>query len=231
MVIVDQTMPGLSGLEVLRAMAARGAFPPTVMVTGTGNERIAVEAMKLGVSDYLVKDLEGGFVHVLPLVVSRAIDQRRLLLEKQRMSDGIGPGPADGGDRPTGGGHRPRDQHPHPIHRRQRPLPPRRLWRDQSPTGYFRASVGGRPHRFIDRRRDRGSGGEAPRRRSRLLDPRDPPGHPTIAGGRGAREQHRRRHERVLASQQRAEAGRRSEPRHRRRRYALLQRSGSTWRR
>ena len=85
-VIVDQTMPGLSGLEVLRAMAARGSFPPTVMVTGTGNERIAVEAMKLGVSDYLVKDLEGGFVHVLPLVVNRAIDQRRLLLEKQRMS-------------------------------------------------------------------------------------------------------------------------------------------------
>ena len=37
------------------------------MVTGTGDEQIAVEAMKLGVSDYLVKDLEGGFVNVLPL--------------------------------------------------------------------------------------------------------------------------------------------------------------------
>ena len=78
-------MPGLSGLDVIRTMAARGKFPPIVMVTGTGNERIAVEAMKLGVSDYLVKDLEGGFVNVLPLVVGRAIEQRRLLREKQRM--------------------------------------------------------------------------------------------------------------------------------------------------
>jgi signal transduction histidine kinase len=83
--IVDQTMPGLSGLDVIRAMTARAKFPPIVMVTGTGNERIAVEAMKLGVSDYLVKDLEGGFVNVLPLVVGRAIQQRRLLQEKQRM--------------------------------------------------------------------------------------------------------------------------------------------------
>ncbi len=84
-VIVDQTMPGMSGLEVLRAMADRGTPPPTIMVTGTGNEQIAVEAMKLGVSDYLTKDLEGGFVNMLPLVVGRAIQQRRLLLENQRI--------------------------------------------------------------------------------------------------------------------------------------------------
>ena len=83
-IIVDQTMPGISGLEVLRGIAAEGALPPTVMVTGTGSERIAVEAMKLGVSDYLAKDLEGGFVNVLPLVVERAIQQRRLLAKNSR---------------------------------------------------------------------------------------------------------------------------------------------------
>jgi signal transduction histidine kinase len=83
--VVDQTMPGLSGLDVIRTMRLHGPLPPTIMVTGTGDERIAVAAMKAGVSDYVVKDLEGGFVNVLPLVVRRAIDQRRLLLEKQRM--------------------------------------------------------------------------------------------------------------------------------------------------
>jgi signal transduction histidine kinase len=84
-VIVDQTMPGLSGLEVTRRLIARGKSPPIIMVTGTGNERIAVEAMKLGICDYLVKDLESGFVDVLPLVVNRAIEQRRLLHEKERI--------------------------------------------------------------------------------------------------------------------------------------------------
>ncbi len=83
--IIDQTMPGLNGLDVVRAMAERGPLPPTVMVTGTGNECIAVEAMKLGVSDYLVKDLEGGFINVLPLVIERTVRQRQTLLEKQRI--------------------------------------------------------------------------------------------------------------------------------------------------
>jgi signal transduction histidine kinase len=84
-VVVDQTMPGLCGLDVVRAMSERGPLPPLVMVTGTGNERTAVEAMKLGVSEYLVKDLEGGFVNVLPMLVRRAIDQQRTLHQKQQM--------------------------------------------------------------------------------------------------------------------------------------------------
>jgi len=85
-VVVDQTMPGLSGLDVIRALGEQyDPPPPTIMVTGTGNESIAVEAMKLGLSEYLVKDLEGGFVNVLPLVVERAIAQRRTLLEKRRI--------------------------------------------------------------------------------------------------------------------------------------------------
>lgn len=84
-VIVDQAMPGLLGLDVIRAMIARGPTPPIVMVTGTGNEAIAVEAMKLGVSEYLVKDMEGGFANVLPMLVRRAIEQRQTLLQKQQM--------------------------------------------------------------------------------------------------------------------------------------------------
>jgi signal transduction histidine kinase len=84
-VIIDQTMPGLTGLDVIHKMVSPGEYPPIIMVTGTGNELIAVEAMKLGVCDYLVKDLAGGFVSMLPLVVGRAIEQRQLLLEKERM--------------------------------------------------------------------------------------------------------------------------------------------------
>jgi signal transduction histidine kinase len=84
-VIVDQTMPGPSGLEVIRSMSDQGPLPPTIMVTGTGDEQIAVEAMKLGVSDYLVKDVESGFANVLPFVIRRAVHQRRMFLEKQRI--------------------------------------------------------------------------------------------------------------------------------------------------
>lgn len=84
-VIVDQTMPGLNGLDVIRAMIVQKPLPPTIMVTGTGDEHVAVKAIKLGVSDYLVKDPDGGFVNVLSLVVQRSIAERRTLLENRRM--------------------------------------------------------------------------------------------------------------------------------------------------
>jgi PAS domain S-box-containing protein len=86
-VIVDQTMPLRSGLEVIRDMASRGPLPPTIMVTGTGSEQVAVEVMKLGVTDYLVKDLEGGFVRLLPMTIARAIAQQRLLEEKLKAEE------------------------------------------------------------------------------------------------------------------------------------------------
>ena len=71
-VAVDQNMPLRGGLEVIRTMASQGPLPATIMVTGTGSERIAVEAMRLGASDYVVKDADGGYLDLLPTVIERA---------------------------------------------------------------------------------------------------------------------------------------------------------------
>ena len=69
---------------MLRTLATRGALPPTIMVTGHGDEAVAVEAMKLGAGDYLVKDVEGRYLTLLPTVVGRVLYQQRLLEEKQQ---------------------------------------------------------------------------------------------------------------------------------------------------
>jgi signal transduction histidine kinase/DNA-binding response OmpR family regulator len=83
--IVDQTLPEGNGLDLIRTLAALGPLPVAVMVTGTGNETIAVEAMKLGLSDYLVKDLEGGFLNLLPVIIENALRQRRMREEGVRL--------------------------------------------------------------------------------------------------------------------------------------------------
>jgi len=82
--VVDHQMPGKGGLEVLHTLATRGALPPTIMVTGHGDEAIAVEAMKLGAGDYLVKDVDGRYLTLLSTVVARVLYQQRLLEEKQQ---------------------------------------------------------------------------------------------------------------------------------------------------
>jgi signal transduction histidine kinase/HPt (histidine-containing phosphotransfer) domain-containing protein len=56
-VLLDFHLPDMTGLEFIEAVAASGELPcAIVLVTGQGNEAIAVEAMKRGVQDYLVKD-------------------------------------------------------------------------------------------------------------------------------------------------------------------------------
>lgn len=82
--LVDYKMPGLNGLDVIRKLAADGKLPPTVMVTGAGDEITAVEAMKLGAGDYVVKDTAGGYLELLPLVVEKLLNSRRLVDAKEK---------------------------------------------------------------------------------------------------------------------------------------------------
>ena len=88
-VAVDQKMPVHDGLDAIRAMASQGPLPPTIMVTGSGNELVAVEAMKLGACDYVVKDVDGGYLDLLPTVIEGALRQCRLEQEKRRADEAL----------------------------------------------------------------------------------------------------------------------------------------------
>jgi two-component system cell cycle sensor histidine kinase/response regulator CckA len=88
-IALDQNMPGYDGLEVIRILSSKGQLPPLVMVTGAGDEKTAVEAMKLGALDYIVKDKEGQYLELLPSVFQRVLNQKALLAEKRRIEDAL----------------------------------------------------------------------------------------------------------------------------------------------
>ncbi|MCK5828217.1 diguanylate cyclase [Candidatus Bipolaricaulota bacterium] len=87
--IIDQNMPVYSGLKVLEVLSAEGELPPTIMLTGSGSEETAVEAMKLGASDYVVKDTDGRFLELLPPVIESILKERRLIEEKQKAEQAL----------------------------------------------------------------------------------------------------------------------------------------------
>lgn len=87
LVAVDHHLPVYDGLEVIRILASRGNLPPTIMITGTGDEEVAVEAMKLGAGDYVVKDAEGGYLDLLPTVIDHLLTKQRLVEAKQRAEE------------------------------------------------------------------------------------------------------------------------------------------------
>ncbi|BAP58065.1 diguanylate cyclase/phosphodiesterase [Thioploca ingrica] len=83
-VAVDYHLPDINGLQVLQHLMESGLKVPAIMVTGEGNEQIAVAVMKLGASDYLVKDTQGNYFKLLPSVIERVLEKQRGLEEKAR---------------------------------------------------------------------------------------------------------------------------------------------------
>jgi len=81
---VDHNMPGLTGLEVVKALSEERTLPPTIMVTGAGDESVAVEAMKLGASDYIIKDTENRYFDLITSVIQGALEKKHLLEQKQQ---------------------------------------------------------------------------------------------------------------------------------------------------
>jgi CheY-like chemotaxis protein len=79
---VDQSMPRCDGLEMIRRLSHDDKLPPTIMVTGTGNEHIAVEAMKSGAKDYITKDIDNVYLDLLPTVINQVLLQDQLQKEK-----------------------------------------------------------------------------------------------------------------------------------------------------
>jgi two-component system chemotaxis response regulator CheY len=56
--IVDWQMPGHSGLEIVREIRKAGVHMPMLMVTGESEKERVVEAIKAGVTDYLIKPFD-----------------------------------------------------------------------------------------------------------------------------------------------------------------------------
>lgn len=83
-VILDINLPDSSGLDVFRKIHAEDARVPVIFITGHGTTETAIEAMKLGAFDYLLKPLE---LEPLETVVNRAFEISRLMRIPARTSE------------------------------------------------------------------------------------------------------------------------------------------------
>jgi two-component system cell cycle sensor histidine kinase/response regulator CckA len=82
-ILSDYSMPRFSGLRAAELLQKSGLNIPFILISGTVGEHVAVEAMKHGATDYLLKDR----IARLPSAVERALEKKRLLDERQRTQE------------------------------------------------------------------------------------------------------------------------------------------------
>ncbi|MBX7153105.1 sigma-54 dependent transcriptional regulator [bacterium] len=81
-IITDVSMPGMSGIDLLRKMKEQNLSGFVIVITAHGSEKLAVEAMKSGAFDYLSKPFE---IDELRAIVGHAAKQILLVRENERL--------------------------------------------------------------------------------------------------------------------------------------------------
>ena len=85
LILSDLRLPDGTGLDLLKKVRERESPPAVVLVTGQGDQEVAVAALKAGAADYLVK--QSDYLHRLPIVISNAVAQNRYLREQAALRD------------------------------------------------------------------------------------------------------------------------------------------------
>src|SRR5262245_16058542 len=89
LVILDQELPDMKGLDLLRALSREGIAAPVLMVTGRGDERLAAEALRAGALDYIVRDQALTFLADLPKHAQESATRHRLQQSNRLLIEAI----------------------------------------------------------------------------------------------------------------------------------------------
>ncbi len=87
LVLTDLKLPGMSGIEFLHAAKQQDVAVPIVVMTAFGSVETAVEAMKAGASDYVLKPFSLAEIRI---VVHKELDHSRLQEENRTLREALG---------------------------------------------------------------------------------------------------------------------------------------------
>ena len=85
LIICDYSMPQFDGLEALKIIKNHDEMLPVIMFTGTQNEEVAVECMKLGAVDYILKDN----ITRMPFAIKEALERKKASAEVKMMNEEV----------------------------------------------------------------------------------------------------------------------------------------------
>jgi PAS domain S-box-containing protein len=88
-VVVDYKLPAMSGLDLCKELLGKKTPLPLVLMTGRGSQELAIEALKAGVDDYIVKEHGQGFLDLLPVVLPEIVRKHGDRVARQRAEEAL----------------------------------------------------------------------------------------------------------------------------------------------
>lgn len=85
-VVLDVKMPGMDGIDALKAIKARHPLVEVIMLTGHANVEVAIQGMELGAFDYLMKPMD---IDELLYKVQDACKKKRLHEKRMQRRKGV----------------------------------------------------------------------------------------------------------------------------------------------
>ncbi|MBN1218995.1 MAG: response regulator [Anaerolineae bacterium] len=84
LMMLNMNLPGTTGLEILRILRRNNCLVPVIFMTADGCESVAVEAFRLGVSDYLIKPFT---FEEAQQAINRALQPKQLTCDQEPQTD------------------------------------------------------------------------------------------------------------------------------------------------
>ena len=89
LIITDMRMPGMGGIELLTRLRQQGLEVPVIVITAHGSVESAVEAMKYGASDYILRPFD---IDALELAIARVLNEAEVVRENSYLREELNRG-------------------------------------------------------------------------------------------------------------------------------------------
>lgn len=82
-ILLDYHLPGMNALDAIREISRLGDHPPIIVITGQGDEEVAIQALRLGALDYIIKN--PGYLFELAPAIQNAYHQAKVNREHKAL--------------------------------------------------------------------------------------------------------------------------------------------------
>ncbi|MEO0564870.1 MAG: response regulator, partial [Chloroflexota bacterium] len=88
-ILLEHDLPDIDGISVLETLRTENIQTPVIMLSAFGSQEVATRAIKSGASDFIMKDINLGFLDVLPPLILKTVEYHQTENEREAAKEAL----------------------------------------------------------------------------------------------------------------------------------------------